>query len=155
MTRPALRRLPAPEALAARPFVRALPGVLRQAAPFGVAVALALVVRHAVIEPAPIAHACDPDPWAGACAMRTLVLLAFVRQGIGWVALGAGLMSMVVRRRGLAQAALVAGGAGLVLYSFTLSAIGALLGLLVLAREPRGPMQASANSASPPRKTSA
>lgn len=135
--------------------MRALPAVLRQAAPFGVSVALALVVRHLVIEPAPIAHACDPDPWAGACALRTLVLLAFVRQGIGWVALVVGLAATAMRNRSLAQAALVAGGGGLVLYSFTLSAVGVLLGLLVLVRERRGPMQASASSASPPRKTTA
>lgn len=150
MIRPVARWLPAPESLAAHPVVRALPAVLRQAAPFGGAVALALVVRHLVIEPAPIAHICDPDPWAGACAVRTLVLLAFVRQGIGWVAVAAGLVATLMRRRRLAQLALVAGGAGLVLYSFTLSAIGALLGLLVLARERRGPMQASANRARPP-----
>ena len=135
--------------------MRALPAVLRQAAPFGVSVALALVVRHLVIEPAPIAHTCDPDPWAGACALRTLVLLAFVRQGIGWVALVVGLAATAMRNRCLAQAALVAGGGGLVLYSFTLSAVGVLLGLLVLVRERRGPMQASASSASPPRKTTA
>ncbi len=155
MIRHVSRRLPAPEALATQAFVRALPAVLRQAAPFGVAVALALIVRHGVIEPAPIAHACDPGPWAGACALRTLVLFAFVRQGIGWIALVAGVMATVLRRRWLAQTALVAGGAGLVLYSFALSAIGSLLGLLVLAREPRGPIHASANSESPPRKTSA
>ena len=150
-----IRRLPTPESLAVHPFVRALPAVLRQAAPFGVAVALALLVRHLVVEPAPIAHACDPDPWAGACALRTLVILAFVRQGIGWAALAAGLAAMATRKRALAQAALAFGGAGLVLYSFTFSAFGALLGMLVLVRERRTPVQASANSARPPRKTTA
>lgn len=146
-------RLPDPDALAASPVVRALPGVLRRAAPFGLAVAVALLVRHLVIEPAPIAHACDPAPWSGACALRTLVLLAFLRQGLGWAALGVGLLATVVRSARLAQAALVLGGAGLVLYSFAPSAFASLLGMLVLVRECGAPAQASANSASPPRNT--
>ena len=150
-----IRRLPSPESLAGYPVVRALPAVLRQAAPFGVAVALALLLRYLVVEPAPIAHACDPDPWSGACALRTLLILAFVRQGIGWAAFAAGVAATMTRRRAPAYAALALGGAGLVLYSFTLSAVGALLGMLVLVREGRPPVQASTNSASPPRNTSA
>lgn len=144
-------RLPAPEALTAALFVRALPAILRRAAPFGVAVAAALLVRHGVVEPAPIAHACDPAPWAGACALRTLVIRTFATQGIGWAALAAGLAATALRGARLAQAALALGGAGLVLYSFAPSAFGALLGMLVLVREPR--RHESANSASPPRKT--
>lgn len=148
-------RLPPPASLAVHPFVRALPAVLRQAAPFGIAVALALLVRHLVVEPTPIAHACDPVPWSGACALRTLVILAFVTQGIGWAALAAGLAATVARVPLLAHFALVLGAAGLVLYSFTPSAVGALLGMLVLARERRVPVHARANSASPPRNTTA
>lgn len=150
-----ISRLPAPESLAAVPFVRALPAILRRAAPFGVAVAAALLVRHLVIEPATIAHACDPAPWAGACAMRTLIVHGFSTQGIGWAAFAAGLAATALRSRRLAQAALALGGGGLVLYSFTPSAFGALLGMLVLVREPGSPAQASANSASPPRNTTA
>lgn len=150
-----ISRLPAPESLAAVPFVRALPAILRRAAPFGIAVAAALLVRHLVIEPAAIAHACDPAPWAGACAMRTLIVHSFSTQGIGWAAFAAGLAATALRSRRLAQAALALGGGGLVLYSFTPSAFGALLGMLVLVREPGSPTQASANSASPPRKTTA
>lgn len=146
-------RLPSPESLGAAPVVRALPGVARRAAPFGLAVALALLVRHLVVEPAPIAHVCDPAPWAGACALRTIVVLSFVTQGLGWAAFVAGLGAIVARSTRLAQAALVLGGAGLVLYSFALSAFGALLGMLVLARHGGTPAQASANSASPPRNT--
>lgn len=148
-------RLPEPSVLAAFPLVRALPAVLRQAAPFGAAVVIGLLVRHLVVEPAPIAHLCDPNPWAGACTLRTLVLFAFVTQGIGWVALAAGLAATVSRSRALAQCALVAGGAGLVLYSFAPSAFGALLGMLVRVRERGAPRQASANDAMPPRNTTA
>lgn len=127
--------------------------MLRQAAPFGVAVAIALLLRHLVVEPAPVAHLCDPAPWAGACALRTLLILGFTTQGIGWAGLAAGLAATVVRSRRFARAALVLGGAGLVLYSFAPSAFGALLGMLVLARERGAPMQHSANRASPPRNT--
>lgn len=124
--------------------LRGLPSLLRQAAPSLVALVLALLVRHLVVEPAPIAHACDPQPWSGLCAMRTLLIASFSTQGLGWVALAAGALATLLRSRRLAQCALVFGAAGLVLYSFGLSAMGALLGMLVLVREPGRPMQAAA-----------
>jgi hypothetical protein len=105
----------------------------------GVAIALVVVVaayalRLLAIEPAAIAHACDPAPWAGACAPRSLLLRSFVNQEIGWVSFAAGVLATALRGRRLATFALAAGGAGLVLYSYEPAAVGALLGLLVLAR---------------------
>lgn len=148
-------RLPAPASLAAHPFVRALPPVLREAVPFGVAVALALLVRHLIVEPASIAHVCDPAPWAGPCALRTLVVLGFTTQGIGWGATAVALAATGARSRPLAQLALTLGGIGLVLYSFALSAFGALLAMLVLVRAGGSPMHETANSATPPTNTTA
>ncbi|RPH66041.1 MAG: hypothetical protein EHM83_04925 [Burkholderiales bacterium] len=116
---------------AARALVHAIPALL--------ALVLALVARHAVVEPADIAHACDPAPWAGWCAGRTLLVYSFATQGIGWLALAAGTLATLLRRRRTAQLALVAGTAGLVLYSFEPSAFGALLGLMVLVRVPPPP----------------
>jgi hypothetical protein len=95
---------------------------------------LALAARHWLIEPAAIAFACEPAPWSGGCAVRTLIIRSFVQQEIGWFAFGAGLVATLIRARPVAALALAAGAAGLVLYSFEPAAVGALLGLLVLVR---------------------
>lgn len=121
--------------------------LLRRAAPAAIALVLALLARHLVVEPAHIAHACDPEPWAGWCAARTLLIVAFSTHAIGWISLGAGIAATLTRSRLAAQVALVAGSAGLVLYSFERSAFGALLGLLVLARIPCVPGRRPATQA--------
>ncbi len=125
---------------------RAAPSLLRQAAPALVALALALLARYLVVEPAPIAHDCDPRPWSGLCTLRTLLIASFSTQGLGWVALAAGVVATLLRSRRLAQLALFFGASGLVLYSFESSAVGALLGMLVLVRvrRPGSPAQAAA-----------
>lgn len=126
------------------PWVARLPDLLRQAAPSLVALAVALLARHLVVEPAPIAHACDPRPWSGLCAARTLLIFSFATQGIGWLSMIAGVAATLWRDRRVAQLALVTGSAGLVLYSFGPSAFGALLGLLVLVRGATQPRHAAA-----------
>lgn len=126
---------------AGRAVRRALPSVL--------ALAIALILRHAVVEPAAVAHACDPAPWADWCAARTLLVYGFATQGIGWLSLAAGVLATLHRQLriahlpiaqvAVAQLAMAAGSAGLVLYSFEPAAAGALLGLLVLVRAPSAP----------------
>ncbi|MCX7231825.1 MAG: hypothetical protein NTW15_22980 [Burkholderiales bacterium] len=118
---------------APRPSRFAAP-IVRAGAIACVALAAALALRHLAIEPASIAHACDPQPWAGACALRSAAVRLFVNQEIGWLAFVAGAAATVQRGPRLATAALAAGAAGLVLYSYEPSAFGALLGALVLAR---------------------
>lgn len=146
--RPTLpRKAPPP---GASRFAPGLPGAfaLRRAVwacwPMALALVLALLLRHWVVEPANIAHFCDPQPWEGWCAGRTLVISSFVHQRIGWLALGAGLFAFATGRPGPARLALAAGAAGLVLYSYEPSAIGALLGGLVLVRSNRPSVRASA-----------
>jgi hypothetical protein len=112
-----------------------------------VVLAVALAVRHVAIEPAAIAHACDPAPWAGACAARTLVILGFVNQEVGWLAFAAGALATLLRAPRLASLALAAGCAGLVLYSYEPAAVGALLGLLVRARAAAQPASTSISAA--------
>jgi hypothetical protein len=102
-----------------------------------IAVAAGLVawaLRAFAIEPAAIAHACDPAPWQGACAARTVLLRTFVNQEIGWLAFAAGVVATALRAPRAARVALALGAAGLVLYSYEPAAVGALLGLLVLVR---------------------
>lgn len=117
--------------------------IAADALPVLLALAVATVARHAVVEPAAIAHACEPAPWSGWCAARTLLVHGFATQGIGWLSLAAGALATLRRHRALAQVATVAGAAGLVLYSFEPSALGALLGLMVLVRVPPSPRGAA------------
>ena len=121
-------------------FRRALADCLPAAATLG----LALLLRHWVVEPTQLGHFCDPRPWEGWCAARTLVIESFVQQRIGWLALAAGVAGFVTGRRWLARLALAAGAFGLVLYAYEPSAIGALLGGVVLVRSSRPSSRASA-----------
>jgi hypothetical protein len=111
------------------------------------ALAAAFAVRHLAIEPAAIAHVCDPAPWAGGCVLRTLVILGFVNQEVGWLAFASGVLATLLRAPRLASVALVAGCAGLVLYSYEPAAVGALLGLLVRARAAAQPASTSISAA--------
>jgi hypothetical protein len=110
-------------------------------------IAAALALRHFAIEPASIAHACDPAPWAGACALRTLAVATFAHQEIGWLAFAAGVVATALRAPRVAAVALAAGAGGLVLYSYEPAAVGALLGALVLARASAAPASTSISAA--------
>lgn len=123
---------------------RPLRTFLRRALPALLALVLAMLARYAVVEPPAIAQDCDPAPWAGACAARTLLIAGFATQGIGWASLAAGAWASFTRRAFAAQCALAAGSAGLVLYSFEPAVLGALAGMLVLLRVPAGMRQAPA-----------
>ncbi|MFP5407191.1 MAG: hypothetical protein ACLGHY_12930, partial [Gammaproteobacteria bacterium] len=89
-------------------------------------------------------HFCDPQPWQGWCAGRTAVIMGFLHQRIGWLALALGVLAFLTSRRSLGQLALIVGAVGLVLYSYEPSAIGALLGALALVRSGRPSVRASA-----------
>ncbi|MGD9941814.1 MAG: hypothetical protein AB7L76_00475 [Burkholderiaceae bacterium] len=131
-----MSRAPAPSGAKA-PAALTRPAIARLAAaawPALAAFAVAQLLRHAVVEPPAIAHLCDPAPWTGWCALRSVLLLTFITQGIGWVALAVGAYATWRRSAGWAQLALALGSAGLVLYSFEPSALAALLGALVLVR---------------------
>lgn len=119
-----------------------------RAAALTVAVALgALAIRMAAIEPAAIAHACDPAPWQGACALRSAVTRLFLNQELGWLSFAAGALATLVRAPRLATFALASGAAGAVLYSVEPAAVGALLGMLVLARAAAQPASTSIEAA--------
>lgn len=99
------------------------------------AMAVANLARHRLVEPAALTARCDAAPWDGAaCTLRTLTIQTFAAQRLGWAALACGLLATLLRWRVLAWAALAGGSAGLVLYSAALAAPAALLGVLVLAR---------------------
>ena len=145
--------MPALPARRLRPLGHALPTI--------VAFGLALLARYLVVEPAWIAHACDPAPWSSWCAARSVLIRSFSTQALGWLSLAAGGAAALIAWRlaqpawasapasaaaqavgratdVLAQVALAAGAAGLVLYCFEPSAVGTLLGALALNRDAAG-----------------
>lgn len=102
---------------------------------FLLAVALASLARHRLVEPAGLTATCDAAPWDGlVCTARTLTVQSFAAHRLGVFALGTAIVATLTRWRGAALAALLAGGAGLVLYSTSLAAPAVLLAALVLAR---------------------
>lgn len=113
---------------------RARPPLARAVAIAAVTLALALALRHLAIEPVAIAHACDPSPWVGPCALRSVAVRLFLHQEIGWLSCVAGVIALGRHSVRAADVALAAGAAGLVLYSADPSAVGALLGLVVRVR---------------------
>lgn len=103
------------------------------------ALALANLARHRLVEPADLTAACDAAPWEGlACSLRSFTVQMFAAQRLGLLALAAAVVATVTRWRGLALAALAAGTAGLVLYSTLFAAPAVLLAVLVLARATEG-----------------
>lgn len=116
-----------------------LAGVLVAIASFGIALGL----RFLLIEPPHFAWVCQAaaPPWW--CPLRAGAILFLRAQGLGLIALGAGLLAMW---RGSTPAALIAvacGTAGLVLYGPEASAGGVLLGAVAVARRSGAPAAAS------------
>jgi hypothetical protein len=101
----------------------------------GVALAAASAVRHGLVEPAELTARCDAAPWIAAdCAIRTLSVQSFVHQRVGWVAMTAGFVALLLAhgtpRRWLSLMALACGAWGLVLYSSAYAAPAVLLAAL-------------------------
>jgi len=94
---------------------------------------IALSVRYGLVEPQGMATACALAADAG-CAMRETAIAIFTHQRLGYLALAAALLALMLQSRPLAWTGWVAGIAGLVLYCFEPSAPAVLLALLVLAR---------------------
>ena len=143
---PRLRTLPlaraAAPALTGAVIAAAMPLLKRLAAPLLVGTAallLASAARYGLIEPQAQAAACDPEPWRVGCALRSLVIEAFIHQRLAWLALALALLATGLRSGALALAALAAGAAALVLYSAGLAAPAVLLALLVWVRPRAAP----------------
>ena len=121
-----------------------LPGIA--AAAFAYACGYAL--RYGLVEPEKLGAACErAKPWW--CAPRTAFIVFTEWNGFGWlsVALAALAVALLVsagrgraaagpRVHGLATAAMISGGAGLVLYNTTFAAAAVIVALLVLCGRP-------------------
>jgi hypothetical protein len=101
------------------------------------AAALGAGLRYGLMESDVLHGLCagGADDWR--CLVRRIAPQLFVHERIGVFALAAGVLALLLRRAGVARLAVVAGAAGLVLYSADFAAVGLLAGLLVLlARAP-------------------
>jgi 3-oxoacyl-[acyl-carrier-protein] synthase III len=104
---------------------------------FAAAVAAASVLRHFVIEPEWIGHACAelaPPAW---CAPRAALVTLFHLGAVGAASIALALAAWLRRNRQIALTALVGAGAGLVLYNFETAALALVVAALALAREHR------------------
>lgn len=100
-------------------------------------VAAVLGIRYGLLEAGAFPLDCSAalaDVADARCAARWLLIESFLHQRLGWLSLGCGIASSLLRWRTLALAGWYSGLAGLVLYSFDPAAPGTLLSLLVLAR---------------------
>lgn len=95
---------------------------------------LALWIRFALVERHAVALACDAGEASLACALRGGAIALFSRDIPGWVALGAGLLTLLRPRAWSLAVTLAAGSLGLFLYNTELAATGLTLALLALAR---------------------
>ncbi len=106
------------------------------------AAALAAVmqaIRLLLIEPDEVAKNCVLQAQQWQCQLRNIAIQGFARHLYGPISLGAAVLALFVNRW-LAVPAMMAGMAGMVLYDFELSALGLLLGALVLVRDRHTPV---------------
>jgi hypothetical protein len=118
-----------------RPLHRPSP---RQAIVLAVLAAFALgygfYLRYEVIEQSAIGIACESGGASWLCASRRTTIALFTQEAFGIVALGAALLNLVRPSVVFWAIALLAGGAGIVLYNVALSALAATFLILSLAR---------------------
>jgi hypothetical protein len=109
----------------------------RQVAALVVIAAIALtygfVMRYAVIQNSAIGIGCETASTL-LCTGRYATIILFQLQVFGAVALAAALLNLCRPRIGLVALALIAGGAGIVLYNAVLSAFAVAALILSLAR---------------------
>src|SRR5882724_5117338 len=101
-----------------------------------VATASMLAVRFFIVEPEMLAVQCAAHAQGWRFMVRGAAVYGFLHNVYGWTALLSGIFATVVRWRGLALLAMLAGVAGAVLYTFELSGAGLLLGALAWAHRP-------------------
>lgn len=123
---------------ALRPPSNRLPvlGVMLGLAAFG----LGWLLRYQLIEPAEIGAFCDGGGGPLWCTARLYLIVATEWGLIGWAAFACGALSLLFASRTEGPpkgvfAALVLGGAGLILYNATPAAFGVVLALIALIRQ--------------------
>lgn len=110
-----------------------------------------LWARYSLVERNELAFFCEGGGGGWLCSLRWLIVQSFNTYGLGYFGLFLGVLATVTRSQGVGLMAGMVGMAGLVLYTWDYSALGFLLGVLVLARaqlengrHPYGPGQEQA-----------
>jgi hypothetical protein len=98
------------------------------------ALAYAFYLRYRVIEQSAIGIACSADGTGWLCASRRTAIALFTPQAFGIAALGVALLNLLRPSVVLWALALLAAGAGIVLYNTALSALAVAILILSLAR---------------------
>ena len=99
-----------------------------------VAIGTALYLRYRVIEVSAVGLACDAGLRSWTCEYRRVATMMFNNSIFGYVALIAAALNLLHPSIVLCTFGLLAGGAGVVLYNGTLSALAIALLILSLAR---------------------
>ena len=100
----------------------------------GAALAYGFFTRYQLIENSAVGIACEAGSRGWLCAIRRTALSLFNLQMFGIVALGAAALNLLRPSLVFWAVALLASGAGLVLYNTALSALAVALLILSLAR---------------------
>src|SRR5665213_1967205 len=91
-------------------------------------------MRYQVIEQSAVGIACEASGGTWLCASRRTAVALFTPQAFGILALGAAVLNVLRPALVLWAMAVLTGGAGIVLYNTTLSALGVALLIVSLAR---------------------
>lgn len=95
---------------------------------------LALALRLAFIEPTVIAHRCAAVQAPGWCPLRQQLVLGFLNDVYGYIALAASALALLWRRRWVAWLAAALGAFALQMYCYEAGALALLVGSLRLLR---------------------
>jgi hypothetical protein len=134
--------------MSGRPPVRSLASRIRPSDPLGAGVralkrvipaalvgyAAGATLRYGLIEREDLGLLCEglsPPAW---CALRLLVIRAFLLEIFGWSSIVLAALAWWRRSQWAALGAVAAGTLGMVLYGFTWSGVGVLGGLLLSGR---------------------
>ena len=99
-----------------------------------VALTYGFLMRYQVIEQSAVGIACAADGTGWICASRRTAIALFTPEAFGIAALGVALLNLLRPSVALWALALLAAGAGIVLYNTALSALAVALLILSLAR---------------------
>lgn len=100
-------------------------------AALALAIAVSAGLRYGLMESDLLHGLCASATGDWRCTVRQWAPQLFMHERIGLAALALGVLALITRLRPLAALAVLAGGAGLVLYAADFAAVGLLLGLFV------------------------
>jgi hypothetical protein len=113
------------------------PDLLKRLIPWLLLLLVALAaatLRYGFIEPSDIAHACDAGHGPAWCGLRQQIVLGFLNDIYGYVALAGAALALLWRRTWVAWLAAALGIVALQLYCYDAGAFALLVGSLRLVR---------------------